>query len=471
MFTVNYSLVIFGDFTKIIVVDKVLFTGNAKFDKDHKKLVITLPVRRKMFLMESFCVDSGVDSDHGSPPDDSIRNMPQILENGSKNINTYLGHTDVTDNVEHSTDGNVLTGSACDVINLDDMSSEPECSITDSDDTSQNNLKCDSAPNDRSAIQDTKIRTKSDDFMRSDIHYTLPESTCHMYDNIVAFTLHVKNVNEHSLRKSVDAEAVHICFTTISSGFFPIYYSFYCMFAENLIDAGEVTVEVWDNNVVVQLPLVSHDGIVSSYFVGADKTSTVEKFIEEPSIINTILMKQRNGEDSVQYGFETTTGKTLDVDSSVNVSENTESQNINDDLRDNGKTHDDEGAERKVMKNKIIDKKEVSENVDVEKTEYGSEFKSSAIDIGNIFSESSGDELSCSYSPSKCRGILKRLPASRRSVSRSMSESGIDDVLWTSSVENCHTSLDSVIPEDVEPSGSFKKTVRFNDVVLRQLYR
>lgn len=63
--------------------------------------------------------------------------------------------------------------------------------------------------------------------------------------------------------------------------------------------------------------------------------------------------------------------------------------------------------------------------------------------------------------------------SSRSSVSRSISESSIDDFTWTSSFENCYSvSQDSVIHEEEgEPSTSLKKTVRFNNHVLRQLFR
>ncbi|KAB0794651.1 hypothetical protein PPYR_11490 [Photinus pyralis] len=81
-------------------------------------------------------------------------------------------------------------------------------------------------------------------------------------------------------------------------------------------------------------------------------------------------------------------------------------------------------------------------------------------------SESSGDEISASCSPCKSKGILKGL-AKFRQFGRSISESGLDEVREL----NIETSRDSVIPEEQEVSTSLKKTVRFNDVVSRQLFR
>lgn len=97
-----------------------------------------------------------------------------------------------------------------------------------------------------------------------------------------------------------------------------------------------------------------------------------------------------------------------------------------------------------------------------------------AIDIIGTSYESSGDELSCnSYSPRKCKGILKRMPLLKRlAVGRSISESSLDDIMFSSSYENYNVSLDSEIPEeDAEASTSLKKTVRFNDVIMKQMFR
>ena len=83
-------------------------------------------------------------------------------------------------------------------------------------------------------------------------------------------------------------------------------------------------------------------------------------------------------------------------------------------------------------------------------------------------SESSGDELpSRNGSNYRFKGILK----SRRSqFSRSVSESSVDDSTGLLSAVNFqYDSLQEMNSES--ESSSFKKIVRFNDVVSRQLYR
>lgn len=89
-------------------------------------------------------------------------------------------------------------------------------------------------------------------------------------------------------------------------------------------------------------------------------------------------------------------------------------------------------------------------------------------DQSRSISESSGDELpSSDGSTHRSKGILK----SRRSqFSRSVSESSIDDSSALASSVNLQ--YDSVPEMNSESeSSSLKKTVRFNDVVSRQLYR
>lgn len=84
-------------------------------------------------------------------------------------------------------------------------------------------------------------------------------------------------------------------------------------------------------------------------------------------------------------------------------------------------------------------------------------------------SESSGDELASSNGSengSAPRGILK----TRRYFSRSVSESSIDDTTGLASSVDIH--YDSVQELNSESDCcSLKKTVRFNDVVSRQLFR
>jgi len=88
-------------------------------------------------------------------------------------------------------------------------------------------------------------------------------------------------------------------------------------------------------------------------------------------------------------------------------------------------------------------------------------------------SESSGDELASNSSNNSVRyskGILKSRRA--RDFSRSMSESSADENSLPASCTDYHDHYDSVHDINSESDcSSLKKTVRFNDVVSRQLFR
>lgn len=334
-------------------------SGNAKFDKDLKKLVVTLPVKRSNYTSY---YDSGVESDHGSP----ISGSPAIEE---------------------------------------------------------------------SPISDCEIRTNSVKFLDENVHYSLPDYSCHIFENTIAFTLNVKNVSENSIEKIVDeaGSSIHVKFASISSGFFPNHYAFYVKLPSHFIDTDDVTVEAWDNNVIMQFPFKPTDEIIKSYYIGLNEDDLTLKYVEEPCILNDVLKQDEDQEKPL----------------------------------DNHKKDDSKiPAEETEIKNNSPQKQP---STDINSDEERKKTESKAIDIINTYSESSGDELSCSFSPSKKGGILKRL--GRRNVSRSISESSLDDMYCASSFDNCHTSLDSMIPEDGEMSTSLKKTVRFNDHVSKQLYR
>lgn len=100
--------------------------------------------------------------------------------------------------------------------------------------------------------------------------------------------------------------------------------------------------------------------------------------------------------------------------------------------------------------------------------------KKHVIEKARSISESSGDELASNSSSSSVRlskGILKSRRA--RDFSRSMSESSADEISLPASCTDYHYDhYDSVHDINSESDcSSLKKTVRFNDVVSRQLFR
>lgn len=368
--------------------------GNAKFDVDKRKLVLTLPVKRinNLLLSDIGRYDSGVDSDSSpSTCSPSDKSMPLIED-----------------------------------LQLSDSVVESQCSSLQS--------------------ESDVFRTseKSTDFLNADLHYSFPEYSCHLFDNILSFTINVKNVDPNSIEKqfSANGTAVHVKFSSISSGYFPINYAFYVRLSSHNIHMDEISIEVWDNNVIVQIPYNPCNNPLTSYYVGTSQDTSEEKLIDEPSVINNKQIEVIPEETEISSIPKIQVQ--LNSDDEIAIVVQSESSAKNDEC-DSSDSSFKLRTERKTSSN--------AKNI----------LKSRS------FSESSGDELSTSQSPAKGKSILKS-NRSRFTVSRSVSESSIDDYTW-SSFENCGATSESLIPEETEISSSMKKTVRFNDVVSKQLFR
>ncbi|XP_066145013.1 protein kintoun [Euwallacea fornicatus] len=350
--------------------------GAAKFDKDLKKLVITLPVKRKMsfeFLRDDSGVDSCLESDLRSPS-----------------------------GLESDEDGLISVIKTC-----------------DSDDTKAKESKSNG----------------DDDFLNSNDLYNLPEFTCNVFDNIVAFTFNVKNVDEQSVCKKVIIESsfIKVKFTNISSSFYSNLYAFYVKFPQNhILSEEDVNIETWDNNVILQVSLKASDQPLESFLYGMCENDLMKKLIEEPAVLVSNIMPTKDKQKKLP---------------AVQAAQESLQANI-----------EIEKMPSFILRNRSLPLKSSSSDIDILATSY----------------ESSGDELSSSsFSPRKSKGILKRISVSRANFGRSISESSLDD-FFCSSFENCHGSIGCVPEDDKEDYGtssSLKKTVRFNDVVVKQLFR
>ncbi|CAH1153895.1 unnamed protein product [Phaedon cochleariae] len=386
-------------------------SGNAEFRKDHKKMVITLPVKRSV---------------QHNVSDSSVRKCEEV----SKQFSEVKSPVRIEEFEKLS------------------LIETSEKSIDNS----------------------SEFRTK---FLDENLHYDIPEFSCHVFNNIIAFTLNVKNVDEKSIDKVVfnDDTSFHVKFTSISSSFYPSHFAFCVKLPSYKINKEDLSVEVWDNNVILQVPVhstlspIDKGNKLTSYFYGLNSDSLTEKYVEEPEFINHILQGEQEKYDNPCETQPLESYK----ESTKRKKESTPKPNRKN--QDNPPQSYKEPTERKQENTPKLNKN----NPDPVKTDAIEESRiTKAINImgapsGNSY-ESSSDELSCSsFSPRK-RSILKRMPSQRTSVRRCVSESGLDDYV-ASSLENCLSSLDSVIPEDGEISCSLKKTVRFNDVVMRQLFR
>jgi len=123
------------------------------------------------------------------------------------------------------------------------------------------------------------VRKANSPFLKSSVHYQLPSKfDCNVLDNVMAFVLHVPNVQPDSIEQLREQRSLHLQFATIGSGYYPTHYAFYVELpAENEASAIEsVEAEAWDNNVVLKLSLSSQSETPDSYLAGLDATDLME---------------------------------------------------------------------------------------------------------------------------------------------------------------------------------------------------
>lgn len=217
--------------------------GNAKFDSKYKKLVITLPVIRPVVLVSDAREDSGVDSDHGSP-------VPLLSEDSTE---------DSLDRNQKSNSVSKLVEECEKVLEATKIEYESE-NMEDSSDTAL-----------RTSIENIDV------FLDPSIKYSLPTFICNMYNNQLAITVNVKNVDPNSIRHKIlqNNLGIHVLLTSIGTGFFPQHYSLCLKINENSVDPDSLTVEPWDNNVVFTITLKNVENL-AQYYVG-----TNQEFMEE----------------------------------------------------------------------------------------------------------------------------------------------------------------------------------------------
>lgn len=98
--------------------------------------------------------------------------------------------------------------------------------------------------------------------------------TYNRFQNTVAFTLHVKNVEPDSIAVINDSTSVAVKFTSIGSGYFPVNYAFYFDTDSAAIKAAPQP-EAWDNNLIIQIELDSIDNFYT-YRAGLSKNDCTE---------------------------------------------------------------------------------------------------------------------------------------------------------------------------------------------------
>ncbi|XP_012248656.1 protein kintoun isoform X2 [Bombus impatiens] len=268
---------------------------------------------------------------------------------------------------------------------------------------------------------DTTLRTSKKNistFLDPSIKYSLPTFTCNLCKNQLTITVNLKNVNPDSIRYRIlqNNLGIHALLTSVGTGFFPQHYSLCLKITENSVNPDSVTVEPWDNNVVFTIMLKDMENL-EQYYVGID-----EEFMEQKHFSNVASFKNQleklttKNDDEANQGIEV---QTEDSSFVINISPN------HLDTDDEAEGHSTTSMEERPNLCHTVTKT-------------------------RSVSESSGDEL-----------ISNNI---------TVSESSADEIGTAASSIDCHYDSIPDLNSELDCS-SLKKTVRFNDVVSRQLFR
>lgn len=407
--------------------------GTAKFDKAKRQLIITLPVARSknMRIADFLREDSGIESD-------------QPMSGKEKQDNS--------DESESSIESPLISP-------IDDVNADNE-----------------SGKNDNNVLKE---------FFDPNIEYVLPNFTFNQIDDIIAFTLHVKNVDATTIvidRRDL-LNIAHIKFSSIGSGFFPIHYSFCVKFPSQYTSIfREITAEAWDNNVIFQFELNNYE--FSSYEVGIDGKNLTNYDIAERLIGRQAMTSQGKEIEDESLCIEVRSDKeeselVIEVKKDFKKSQETSNDDeISEDVFDDQQSIMD-GTKRqtkKAMRKRAKKARSMSESYcdqlkvinELEYPKMENDESKNRIKNRSLSESSDEDHMNENGDMSvqnhhKYKSILKT-----RNWYSECNESSVDE----QSKSLYSISADFGICESHDSlSESCKKQVRFSDIIKRQLFR
>ncbi|XP_052841726.1 protein kintoun [Drosophila gunungcola] len=417
--------------------------GSARFDTDLRRLTITLPVVRKGGREQA--------------------QMHETLRHFSREDSGVELHSNSESPVEEDPDGELSDSKA---------------------DTSET-----------ATPTATPVRNANSPFLKSSVLYQLPSKfDCNVLDNVMAFVLHVPNVQPDSIEQLREQRSLHLQFATIGSGYYPTHYAFYVELPTEDEDSAieSVEAEAWDNNVVLKLCLSPQSEAPASYLAGLDAKDLKEYPVHGQYNVKSkrrVNTKKENASLDIKFEHNQE-GQALKVTIRPVPDTKEEEQGV----EQADQEHENEQQDHQQTQNKKPGKKQRKRN---KKERSFSESACEDILVqepqdGNpdpqakAMSKPMPQRKQRSYS--ECndssggshRGILKRFSRYGPRPSMSDSCSSIDDCSsYSCSVDASGTSLFSHsfggIPEedrsDAGLSESCKKTVRFNDHIMKQVFR
>lgn len=314
-----------------------------------------------------------------------------------------------------------------------------------------------------------------DSFLESSINYTLPHFTYNRFENVVAFTLHIKNVESNSIIAIDTANSYRLKFTTVGSGYFNNYYAFYFgmpMGTATILESPRV--ETWDNNVVIQIELDSIDHF-STYDVGLSANDCKNFMCNEKKSYNDCNSK-KIAVEKLNYVEIGTAMSNEELQIEI-TNKNFKAKSTTDEDEDIIKAPVQRPKTKKTKRDNSKKARSYSEShCDELKQTVEAKQKNDAqandikpcpqhSDKSRTQSESSNDEHHMDLFPLK--GILKRHSSYDRNTTP---ECSLDEHGCAGSIDLGIGSFKSIPEEkDVEHSESVKKTVRFDKQLCRKL--
>lgn len=457
--------------------------GSAKFDTSSRKLIVSLPVchEQQIKLKDLYREDSGVEFDMKG--DTSSGTISPTEDSPKRNLIEVLDSQDFIGN---------------------------EC-----------------------AQEPLKEEQAAPKFLEDDIEFNFPSSfDCNTLDNSLALTLHVKNVNPASIACQTGDRFMHVKFASIGAGFYPVHYAFYVEFADaHETTIEHVETEVWDNNVIITLELRNYENL-KLYKAGVHANDLKEYQLMEDFVVNNKRFSQLQSNNAEKLHVLVKRADETEVDIEISQKAEDLDGDDEDDGKATDGVHDSTdtdtpktpialphsecgkdykkggGSGKKHQKKKSKKRRSLSESYCDSLKETMSDMSSNVSskakrefpvtdddDEDDPRNNSESKDSSASSSPTRkirsssesrsddgnslpssagnnFKGILKRNSRYCRSFSESYSS--IDDHIYSCSMDLHRFDSTGEIPEEgsqTNLSESCKKTVRFSDVIRKQLFR
>lgn len=350
-------------------------------------------------------------------------------------------------------------------------------------------------------------------FLDGSTGYTIPPFSTNVLDNDVVFTLNVKNVDPASVEVRRESNWLHLKFYSIGSGYAPSHFAFFLRFLGGCRILGD-SVEPWDNNVVVQVNLSAG---TAEYEYGLDRDGELERgYLRTKSSNEKTEVERKTTTNSTTKEISETSSRAFEVrvregtprTVMIELSEVPEKEGVDAETEEDvfGKENvpvsppttttaakcnkknkpaskgknEKKQKQRSLSESNCEDLKEQQKEavkLKIEKCAVSGEARNLAnCGVGGIrkarsISESGCDIMDPNGNLFHFKSILKRRQLNR-SVSESCSSASDDQPLGVSFDMGVGSFGDIPEEEDSDqPNGSCKKSVTFNDVIRKQLFR